>query len=232
MLNDIRYGYRTLIANPGFAAIAVLSLALGIGANTAIFSFLRTILMKDLPVREPEQLALFGKGQARGIWGGAPDGPMDLYSWNQYREFKARNAVFEDIITEHSISATAYMVSNGGIGAASEPANAILVSGNYFQTLGVSAEAGQLFDSSADEKPGANPQIVLSYGYWKRRYQADVAVIGRTVRIGSMLYGLSGFDAITIAASAATLGVATALAAFVPAQRAAGVDPMVALRYE
>jgi predicted permease len=190
--HDIRYGYRTLTANPGFVAIAVLSLALGIGANTAIFSFLRTILMKDLPVREPERLALFGKGQTGGIWGGAPDAPMDLYSWKQYREFKAQNTVFEDIIAEHSVPSRVYMVSNGGIGAAPEPADAILVSGNYFQVLGVSAEAGQLFDSSADEKPGADPLIVLSYGYWKRRYQADTAAIGRTVRIGYREYTIIG----------------------------------------
>jgi predicted permease len=190
--NDIRYGYRTLLANPGFSAVAILSLALGIGANTAIFSFLRTILMKDLPVREPERLALFGKGQARGIWGGAPEGPMDLYSWKQYRDFKARTAVFQDIIAEHSIPSLVYMVPGGESGAAPEPANATLVSGNYFQMLGVNAEAGRLFDASADEKPGANPLIVLSYGYWKRRYQADAAVIGRTLRIGDREYTITG----------------------------------------
>ena len=190
--NDIRYGYRTLRANPAFTAVAVLSLALGIGANTAIFSFLHTILMKELPVREPERLALFGRGNARGIWGGAPDAPTDLYSWNQYRQFKARNTVFEDIIAEHSVPSRVYMLSNGGIAAAPEPADATLVSGNYFQMLGVSAEAGRLFDSGADEKPGANPLIVLSYGYWKRRYQAEPSVIGRTVRIGNREYTITG----------------------------------------
>jgi len=86
--NDIRYGYRTLIAHPGFSTVAILSLALGIGANTAIFSFINTVVLQQLPVRDPASLVLFGEGKRRGGSNGAPTGEMDIFSWRQYHDFQ------------------------------------------------------------------------------------------------------------------------------------------------
>jgi hypothetical protein len=140
LIKDLRYGYRTLLRNPGFTAVAVLSLALGIGANTAIFSFINTVLLKTLPVRAPEQLVVFGQGKGRGIYGGPPDGSMDLFSWEQYKTFRKQNKSFEDILAVNSLPARLYLTLSGeNATGLPESAQANLVSGNYFE---VRREAG------------------------------------------------------------------------------------------
>src|SRR4051794_40067085 len=97
LLRDLRFGYRNLLRNPGFAAAAVVSLAIGIGANTAIFSFINTILLKPLPVEEPNALVLFGEGAGRGNNGGPPNGSTTLYAWEEYKDFQKRTSAFQEI---------------------------------------------------------------------------------------------------------------------------------------
>src|SRR4029434_8932166 len=97
MLQDLRYGIRMLLKHKGFTAVAVLSLALGIGANTAIFSLIDALMLRALPVHEPERLVLFGNAKAAGIQIGFPDSSWDLFSYPTYREFRQRNPVFSDL---------------------------------------------------------------------------------------------------------------------------------------
>jgi predicted permease len=193
LLKDIRYGYRTLLRNPGFAAVAVISLAFGIGANTAIFSFIDTVLLKTLPVREPGRLAIFGEGQGRGVFGGPPDGPMELFGWEQYRNFRKQNQVFDDVLAINSSPARLYLIASGenstGI---PEPAQADLVSGNYFDVLGVKPAAGRFFNATADDALGASPFVVLNDGFWERRFHRSPSVLGLPLRIGEQVYTVIG----------------------------------------
>jgi hypothetical protein len=135
LLQDLKYGLRTLVKNPGFTAMAVLTLALGIGANTAIFSLLYAVLLRSLPVHEPNQLVLFGKGRASGSTNGFPSESMQLFSYPFYREFRNKNQVFSEVTAVDSIMfGTHGRVADG---TNFEKINAELVSGTFFNTLGV-----------------------------------------------------------------------------------------------
>ena len=186
--NDIRYGYRTLIAHPGFSTVAILSLALGIGANTAIFSFINTVVLQQLPVRDPASLVLFGEGKRRGGSNGAPTGEMDIFSWRQYHDFQ-KSGFFEGVIAASSFGNRVYplFAKNRGI---SEGLELNLVSGNYFDMLGIQPAAGRLFDSSMDNAP--TPVAVLNYAYWERAFHRDPSVVGQTARIGTRDYTVLG----------------------------------------
>src|SRR5262245_53880749 len=131
---DLRYGARMLMKNHGFTLIAVITLALGIGANTAIFSLVDAMLLKMLPVREPERLALFGAGKAQGISDGFPGRRTELFSYPFYLEARRRGQVFSDVAAVQSLPNTVYGVVSGAGGDA-EMIDARLVSGSYFSML-------------------------------------------------------------------------------------------------
>jgi predicted permease len=193
LLKDIRYGYRTLLRNPGFTAVAVLSLAFGIGANTAIFSFINTVLLRTLPVHEPSRLVIFGEGRGRGIYDGPPDGSMEMFGWEQYHNFRKQNQVFEDVLAINTLPARLYLTISGeNPTGVPEPAQANLVSGNYFDVLGVRPVAGRFFDASADNAVGATPYVVLNDGFWERRFHRSPSVLGQPVRIGDRAYTIIG----------------------------------------
>src|ERR1051326_2663827 len=157
-MRDIRYGYRNLVKNAGFTAVAVLSLALGIGANTAIFSFINTVLLEDLPVHHPEELVLFGAGKSRGVVAGAPDGAVELFSWREYQNFRKANSVFTDVFAVKSLLDRLYLTWQGeNSTGAPEYAQGSLVSGNFFDVLGLRPAAGRFFDASTDRAAGASP---------------------------------------------------------------------------
>lgn len=169
---DLRYAVRQLAANPGFAAIAVLSLALGIGANTAIFSLIDHVMLRLLPVRNPEQLLVIRR----------------LVSYPQFEEMRRRNSVFSALFGVHAMPDLA--VKNLG------RANGELVSGNYFQTLGVRAALGRTLLPEDDTASQSNPVAVISFGYWKRVFGASSDVLGKTIQVktGSPNAGTSGLD--------------------------------------
>ena len=134
MLQDIRYGIRMLLKKQGFTLIAVISLALGIGANTAIFSLLDAVMIKTLPVQEPQELVLFGKGEDQGASLGPPNGNVDLFSYPFYRQVQQRTDVFSGVASLLSLTWTVHGFVNSSNDI--EQMEVQLVSGSYFPYAG------------------------------------------------------------------------------------------------
>ncbi|HEV2349969.1 MAG TPA: ABC transporter permease, partial [Terriglobia bacterium] len=189
LLQDLRYGIRMLAKNPGFTAIAVLTLALGIGANTAIFSLINAIMLRELPVERPSQLVLLGTARS----GGSSDdlAATDVYSYPFYREFRQKAQAFSEVSAMLSIP---FDGMHGVVEGSSslEQMRVQLVSGTYFPMLGVKAEMGQLFTEAVDEPLGGHPIAIASYSWWKRRFDRDPSLIGKTVKLGSTVYTITG----------------------------------------
>jgi hypothetical protein len=162
---DLRYGLRGMAKSPGFTATAVLSLAMGIGANTAIFSLMDALMLRLLPVEHPEQLVVFGNGRASGVNGGFPHGQEDLFSLPFYRQVRARKDVFSDIAAVASMRANAH-ARFAGLSSDPELVKVRLVSGNYFSMLGVGASLGRVLNGQDDGKPGANPVAARNAVFW------------------------------------------------------------------
>lgn len=190
MLQDIRYGIRILIKKPGFTAVAVLSLALGIGANTAIFSLLDAVLIKTLPVEQPEQLVLFGKAESAGMTNGFPDGSTDLFSYPFYRQVQQRTDLFSGVASLLSIPWNVHGFVNGSSDI--EQMEVQLVSGTYFPVLGVNAGLGRVLTEADDQTPGAHPVTVVSYAWWQQRLGGDPSAVGKTITIDGVPYTIVG----------------------------------------
>src|ERR1700722_18704995 len=191
ILSDVRYAIRLLLKNPGFSLVAAGSLALGIGANTAIFTLLDAVLLHDLPVRNPRELVLFGKGRASGIGDDLPDGPTQLFSHPFYREVREKNQVFSDVLALQSFGTRAYVRISGGNGSP-VPVETQLVSGNYFSALGVNPALGRVLGTNDDAAPGGRPAAVISYACWKRTFGMDRAVLNRTMTMGGAIFSIVG----------------------------------------
>ena len=172
---DVRYGLRTLAANPGFTLTAVLSLALGIGANTAIFSILNAVLLRSLPVEDPQRLVQLKLG-AEG------DGELTNPIWEQVRD---RQQAFSGTL---AYAPDRFDLADGG---ESRYAVGLWVSGDFFRVLGVPAIQGRVFTSDEDRR-GAAPLAVIGYNFWKRNFSGDPAVIGRTVRLNRHAFEIVG----------------------------------------
>ena len=190
MLHDIRYGLRILAKKPGFTLIAVLSLALGIGANTAIFSLIDAMMIKSLPVREPEKLVLFGKGQDQGAKLGFPDQSWDLFSYPFYRQAQQRTDVFSGVASLLSMTWTTHGSVNGS--GDLEQMEVQLVSGSYFPVLGVNAGLGRVLSEADDQTPGAHPVAVVSHAWWEQRLGGDPSAVGKTIKIDEITYTVVG----------------------------------------
>jgi predicted permease len=189
LLEDLRHALRMLEKNPGFAAVAVLTLALGIGANTAIFSLLNAVMLRDLPVEKPGELVLFGRGRAGGSLDGFAE--TEMYSYPFYLEMKQKNEVFSELSAVLSLT---FREMHGSVGGSAnlETMDVQLASGTYFSMLGIKPVLGRLFSRAEDEPPGAHPAAVVSYSFWKRRFGRDPDVGGKTLRFGSTVYTIIG----------------------------------------
>ena len=193
MLNDIRYGLRMLIKKPGFTFIAVLSLALGIGANTAIFSLLDAVMLKSLPVHEPEKLVLFGNGKDMGATNGFPYQSWDLFSYPFYRQAQQHTDVFSGVASVLSISWTVHGFVNANDASSEiEKIEVQPVSGSYFPVLGVNAAAGRVLTEADDQNAGGHPVTVVSYAWWQRRLGGDPSAVGKTITIDNTAYSIVG----------------------------------------
>jgi predicted permease len=170
---DIRYALRTLGKAPGFTAVAVLTLALGIGANTAIFTLIDQIVLRLLPARNAHELVLL---TSRGRHYGNNSGGNAI-SYPMYRDFREQNQVFSEMLcrylTETSLTS----------GTRPERVEAELVSGSYFQVLGVGAAVGRTFTPDDDRVPNGHPLVMLSHDYWKARFGGDPNIVGKALRL-------------------------------------------------
>ena len=193
VLKDISYGLRGLIRRKGFAAIAVLTLALGIGANTAIFTLVNAVMLKSLPVSQPEQLVLFSESTSEGT--STHDTPMtgewNRFSYASYVYFRDHNQSFQDIAAFRSGDSRLSVRRTDTQGAAATRASGHLVAGNYFPLLGVTALRGRLLTPD-DDKPNAPPAAVLSYRYWEQELNRDPSVVGQTFVINGTNFTVVG----------------------------------------
>jgi len=189
LLQDLRYAVRQLRKSPGFTAVAVLTLALGIGANTAIFTVVNALLLKMLPVRAPQQLVVVGDPTNPNTRSnGTPR--TDVFSYPLYKELRDGSSVFTGLCaaaTDHSIEVDA---GDGEVSDAKVTGR--MVSGNYFSVLGLEPAAGRLFSDSDDTAEGANPAVVLGYAYWQRKFALSPSIIGKDVRLNGYPFTVVG----------------------------------------
>jgi predicted permease len=178
LIKDIRYAVRSLIKRPGFVAIAVITLALGIGANTAIFSLVNTVLLRSLPVERASQVvsvALRGK-----------DNSMSAFSYPNYKDFRDRNDVLSGLLVYRFVPLS---LSRGGN---NERIWGYEVSGNYFDVLGVKAIRGRTFSPEEDQTKLTHPVIVVGYDCWQRRFGGDPGLVGKDVLINDHQFRVIG----------------------------------------
>ncbi len=187
-LQDVAYGIRAMLRSPALTVVALLSLAFGIGANTAIFSLLDAVMLRSLPVKEPAQLVLLGNGTASGITDDFAR--TQLYSYPFYRRMRAENQVFSETAAICSMTNGVHGFVEGR--TESEPMNVQLVSGTYFDTLGVNAFAGRTLNDGDDNSEGDHPVAVISYAWWKRSLARDPNVLTRTLKLGDTTYNIVG----------------------------------------
>jgi predicted permease len=193
MLQDIRYAIRTMLKAPGFAAVAILTLALGIGANTAIFTVINSVLLNNLPVDHPEQLVLLTNPDAQGGAVGFDDGERSWLTYPEFQDIAQHNAVFSGVLAASSYTASLpAQVEGAEEKAEAAPADVKLVSGSYFSVLGVNPVLGRAFGTEVDALRDANPVAVIAYGFWRERFGGANDIIGRKLRILKTTYTVVG----------------------------------------
>ena len=192
VVQDLRYALRLLRRNPAFTTVVVLTLALGMGANAAIFTLIDAVILRHIPVRHPEQLIALGNTARVGsLSQGSPR--TDLFSYPLYRDLRDRNTLVSGLVA--SGRPGRLHVAIGPAGSEPLPPRARFVSANYFRVLGVDAAIGRTFDGSEDATIGGAPVVVISEGYWTRRFGRDPRALGQTITING-----AGFTIIGVAA--------------------------------
>ncbi len=189
VMQDVRYAFRMFGQNPGFMLVAVLSLALGIGANTAIFSLIDAVMLKMLPVKNPQQLVMLSDPSSSGVSTGTQSGNRSLYSYGEFVGLRSRNQIFSGMFAAQSNHDRQNVNIAGG---APEEVSTELVSGDYFSTLGVNALMGRTFTVSDEKAPGSDPYAVISYDFWKKRFGQDSRVLGKTIQIHKTFFTIIG----------------------------------------
>src|SRR5208283_499839 len=180
--DDLRYAVRSLLKSPVFLLVGVLSLALGIGANTAVFTLLDQVLLELLPVNNPQQLVQL---KENGEFYGSNTGDNAL-SYPIYQDFSAQNRVFSGMFcsSQSPMSATFENRSERALGE--------LVSGTYFPVMGLRPALGRLFTSEVDGAPGTSPYAVLSYAYWQSRFAGDPSIVGKEIVVNNRKLTIAG----------------------------------------
>jgi len=187
MNQNFRYAVRQLMRAPGFAATVIVTLALGIGANSAIFTIFDQVLLRTLPVEQPRELVRFEwTGAFSGSTSAFGGGGKNYFSYPMYKDLRDKNTVFDGVIA----------AMRGGLGVSwnnqAEDDDAEIVSGNYFSVLGLKPAAGRFFTDAEDQAKNANPVLVLGYEYWRTRMNASPDVIGQTLLINGHPFTILG----------------------------------------
>ena len=176
LARDVRYALRSFRRYPAFTSVAVATLALGIGANAAIFRLVDTVLLRTLPVKHPDELVVIAR----------------TMSYWQFQQMRERNTLFSGMIGAHPLSSATLVADGQSLGAATTE----LVSGNYFSVLGVNPILGRAITDDDDKAVGAGPVAVISYSFWRRAFGASSSVLGRTIRVndGAIEGNTGGFE--------------------------------------
>jgi len=189
LVQDVRYAFRRFRQSPGFALICVITLALGIGANTAIFTLVDAVMFKSLPVQRPGELFRVGQTDNCCVNGGY-QGDWSLFSYDLYRHFRDSTPEFSQLAAFQAGNMSV-SVRRGGSSAPAEPFAGEFVSGNYFSMFGVDAAAGRVL-TTADDTPGAAPVAVMSYRAWQTRFGMDPSIVGATFTMEGVPYTVAG----------------------------------------
>ncbi|HEY1732349.1 MAG TPA: ABC transporter permease [Terriglobales bacterium] len=192
ILQDLRYALRQLRKAPGFTTTAVLTLALGIGANTAIFTLVHAVMLKSLPVANPSQLYRVGANDICCVYGGLEDegGGWGLFSYGLYRQFRDNTPQFEEMAAFQA-NTPPVSVRRAGSQEAAENFPSEFVSGNYFLTFGIQPYAGRML-TPQDDHAGAAPVVVMSYRAWQQRYGLDPSIVGSTLMVNGNPFTVAG----------------------------------------
>jgi len=199
LLQDLRYGFRMLLKQKGVTAVALLSLALGIGANTALFSIVDAMLLKMLPVKEPERLVLFKAIAPRDFSVGSYNGSsrtdpetgqrtMTSFAYQCYQRMREQQGPLSDVFAFGGVDL------NVNVNGEADLASGQAVSGNYFTGLGVRPAAGRLL-TDEDDKAGAPPVAVISHRYWQKRFSGDATVVGKQINLNNVAFTVVGVSA-------------------------------------
>jgi predicted permease len=189
LFKDLRYALRQFARNPVFTAVAVLSLAIGIGANTAIFSILNTILLKSLPVRDPQELVILTNPNTSGVSDGLSTGERDLMTYVEFTQLRDRVTTLSGMCAaESELDRWHVHWTDGG----EEDVRGRLVSEEYFSVLGVDPVIGRFFHPADAKGPGEDPYAVISYDFWQRRFGGNTSVLGTQLRFLNSTYTIIG----------------------------------------
>lgn len=193
LMQDLRCSLRMLRKAPGFAAVAVLTLALGIGANTAIFSVLDSLLLRALPVANPDQLVILTDPDSHGGYFGSQTGDRSLLAYSEFQYLQAQNHVFSGLFAaDSSLETREVRLSDSSGGGEKEQARILLVSGDYFSTLGVNPAAGTFFTAQMDRARGGAAVAVVSYAFWNQQFGLNPTMLGKTLQIHDTAFEIIG----------------------------------------
>jgi predicted permease len=192
LFQDLRYALRQWRKSPGFTAVAIVSLALGIGANTAIFTLINSLMLKSLPVRQPQQLVSFGKEIDGGQVDGIGPGPLDIFTYDFYKQVEQQHDPFQDVCAFASFHVMVSVRPGSAQGGPASQATSHLVSGNFFHVLGAEPMMGRPITPEDADAPGRNPVAVVSYQYWQQTLAADASVLGKTIAINGTPFTVIG----------------------------------------
>ena len=191
----LRVALRQLRKSPAFTAVAVISLALGIGANTAIFTLINELLLKSLPVRDPKNLVAFGKQYGGGAMDGIEPGPLDLFPYEFYKQIENQHDAFDGIAAYLSFVSRVSVRQAGLTNSPATQATGHLVSGNFFGVLGAATVLGRTIVPTDADTPGSAPVAVISYQYWQSEFNGDRDVVGKSVIVNGTPFTVIGVAA-------------------------------------